>query len=55
MVMGYIPLYKNIKLNILGMYDNDKDIDNDQGKTQSSIFNVELEYNFWSLIIFLDC
>lgn len=46
MLMGYIPIYRNIKLNIMGMYDNDKDIDNDQGMTQSSLFNIEIEYGF---------
>ncbi len=46
MLMGSIPLFDNLKLNILGMYDNDDDIDSDQGRTQSSIFNVEFEYRF---------
>jgi hypothetical protein len=46
MAFGNFPLYNNFGLNLLAIYDNDKDIDNDQGNTQSSIFNIELEYKF---------
>jgi len=45
-ILGYIPLSNSLTLNILCLYDNDTDIDSDQGKTQSSIYNFELEYNF---------
>jgi len=45
MISGYFPVYNNVSLSILGMYDNDNDIDNDQGRTQSTIFNIELEYS----------
>ena len=38
--MGYIPIYKNINLNILGIYDNDKDIDSDQGKTHQNLMKM---------------
>ena len=44
--LGNFPLTKNFSINVLAVYDNDKDIDNDQGNTQSSIFNLELEYKF---------
>lgn len=43
---GNIPINKNLGINILAVYDNDKDVDNDQGNTQSSIYNIELEYRF---------
>jgi hypothetical protein len=44
--LSNIPLTSNFSLNVLAVYDNDKDVDNDQGNTQSSIFNLELEYKF---------
>ena len=44
--LGNFPLTNNFGINVLAVYDNDKDIDNDQGKTQSSIYNIELEYKF---------
>lgn len=44
--VGNLALTNELNLNILTVYDNDKDIDNDQGNTQSSIFNIELEYKF---------
>lgn len=46
MAIGNFPFNNNLGINVFAVYDNDKDIDNDQGKTQSSIFNVELEYKF---------
>ena len=46
LALGNLPLTNHFSINILAVYDNDKDIDNDQGKTQSSIYNIELEYKF---------
>lgn len=46
MALGNFPLTNNFNINILAVYDNDQDIDNDQGKIQSSIYNIELEYKF---------
>ena len=44
--LGNFPLTNNFSFNVLAVYDNDKDIDNEQGNTQSTIFNLELDYKF---------
>lgn len=41
-----IPVNKNISFNLIGSYDNDKDIDSDFNDTISSFYTFELEYNF---------
>jgi len=46
LVYGQIPLYENISLNIIGSYDNDKDIDSDFNDTISSFYTMELKYAF---------
>ena len=43
-IMAYIPFTRNISVNILTTYDNDKDIDIDQRNNQSVIISAELEY-----------
>ena len=45
-ILAYLPITRNVTLNILASYDNDKDIDIDQQNNQSSIFSTELEYKF---------
>ena len=44
--LANLPVTKSLSVNILMVYDNDKDIDTDQGNTQSSIYNLELKYDF---------
>jgi hypothetical protein len=46
LIYGQIPLYKAISLNIIGSYDNDKDIDSDFNDTISSFYTMELLYAF---------
>lgn len=41
-----IPVHKNIMLNAIGSYDNDKDIDSDFNNTISSFYTLELSYSF---------
>jgi len=46
LLYAQIPLFKNITLNIIGSYDNDKDIDSDFNDTISSFYTIELSYTF---------
>lgn len=46
LLYAQIPLYKNITLNAIGSYDNDKDIDSDFNDTISSFYTLELSYTF---------
>ena len=44
--LANLPITKRLSANILILYDNDKDVDSDQGNTQSSIYNFEIKYDF---------
>ncbi len=44
--IAQIPLLSCINLNLFASYDNDKDLDSDNGNTRSSIFSAELLYTF---------
>jgi hypothetical protein len=46
LLYAQVPLYKNIGLNLIAAYDNDKDIDSDFNDTVSSFYTAELSYSF---------
>ncbi len=41
-----VPVMENVRLNVLGSYDNDRDVDIDNNDMRSSFFTAELQYLF---------
>ena len=46
MLMAYVPITRHLRFNAFATYDNDEDIDFDQQSNQSTIFSLEVEYQF---------
>lgn len=46
LLFAQIPLNKNVNLNAIASYDNDKDIDSDFNDTNSSFYTLEFSYSF---------